>query len=97
MLSWKSTLVNEDMGSGYEGSRWWFEDECVGGKKVSFLTNEIYIGLGGLNRNSTMGLMHGPKAISEDPRSPLYFMPWVRVGLTRVAHKQSLQRTRQHS
>ena len=43
---------------------------------VSFPTNEIYDGLGGLNRNSTMGLMHGLKAIGEDPRSPLYFVPW---------------------
>ena len=49
----------------------------VGGEKVSFPTNEIYVGLGGLNRNSTMGLMHGPKAISEDPRNSLYFMPWL--------------------
>ena len=46
---------------------------CVRGEKVSFLTNEIYDGLGGLNRNSMMGLMHGPKAIGEDPRNPLYF------------------------
>ena len=46
----------------------------VGGEKVSFPTNEIYDGLGGLNRNSTMGLMHGPKVIDEDPRNPLYFM-----------------------
>ena len=35
----------------------------VGGEKVSFPTNEIYVGLGGLNRNSTMGLMHDLKAI----------------------------------
>ena len=48
----------------------------VEGEKVSFLTNEIYVGLRGLNRNSTMGLMHGPKAIGEDPRNLLYFMPW---------------------
>ena len=49
----------------------------VGGEKVSFPTNEIYVGLGGLNRSSTMGLMHGPKAIGEDPRNSLYFMPWL--------------------
>ena len=48
----------------------------VGGKKVFFPTNEIYVGLESLNRNSTMGLMHGPKAISEGPKNPLYFMPW---------------------
>ena len=48
----------------------------VGDKKVSFPTNEIYVGLGGLNRNSTIGLMHGPKAIGEDPKNSLYFMPW---------------------
>ena len=48
----------------------------VGGEKVSFPTNKIYVGLGGLNRNSTMGLMHGPKAIDENPRTPLYFIPW---------------------
>ena len=55
----------------------------VGGKKVSFPTNEIYVGLESLNQSSTMGLMHGPKAIGEDPkaigedpRNPLYFMPW---------------------
>ena len=48
----------------------------VGGEKVSFSTNEIYVGLGGLNRNSTIGLMHGPKAIGEDPKNSLYFMPW---------------------
>ena len=46
-------------------------------KKVSPLKNEIYVGLGGLNRNLTMGLMHGPKAIGEDPRNSLYFMPWL--------------------
>ena len=48
----------------------------VGGEKISFSTNEIYVGSGGLNQNSTMGLMHGSKAIGEDPRSPLYFMLW---------------------
>jgi len=48
----------------------------VGGEKVSFPTNEIYVGLGSLNRNSTIGLMYDPKAISEGPRNPLYFMPW---------------------
>ena len=48
----------------------------VGGEKVSFPTNEIYVGLGGLNRNSTMGLMHDLKAIGKDPRNPLCFMPW---------------------
>ena len=47
----------------------------VGGKKVSPPTNEIYVGLEGLNRNSTMGLMHGPKAIGEDTNNSLYFMP----------------------
>ena len=50
--------------------------EGVGGQKVSFPTNKIYVGSEGLNRNSTMGLMHGPKAISEDSKSPLYFIPW---------------------
>ena len=29
----------------------------------------------GLNQNSTMGLMHSPKAIGEDPKNSLYFMP----------------------
>ena len=48
----------------------------VGGEKVSFPTNKIYVGSEGLNRNSTMGLMHDPKAIGEDSRSPLYLMPW---------------------
>ena len=48
----------------------------VEGEKVSFLTNEIYVRLGGLNRNSTMGLMHGPKAVDEDQNNSLYFMPW---------------------
>ena len=48
----------------------------VEGKKVSFMTNKIYVGSGGLNRNSMMGLMYDPKAIGEDPRNPLYFMPW---------------------
>ena len=32
--------------------------------------------VGGLNRNSTMSLMHGPKAIGENPKNSLYFMPW---------------------
>ena len=45
-------------------------------EKVTFLTNKIYVGLEGLNRNLTMGLMRGPKAIGEDSRSPLYFIPW---------------------
>ena len=48
----------------------------VGDEKVSFSTNKIYVGLEGLNRNLTMGLMRGPKAIGEDSRSPLYFIPW---------------------
>ena len=48
----------------------------VGGEKISFPTNEIYVGSGGPNQNSTIGLMHGSKAIGEDPWSPLYFMPW---------------------
>ena len=48
----------------------------VGDKEVSPSKNEIYVGLGGLNRNSTMSLMHGPKAIGEDPKNSLYFMPW---------------------
>ena len=48
----------------------------VRGEKVFFSTNEIYVGLKSLNRNSTMGLMHGPKAIDEEPRNSLYFMPW---------------------
>ena len=61
----------------------------VGGEKVSFLTNDIYVGLGGLNRNSTMGLMHDPKAIGEGLRNPLYFMSEPRLRLTRIAHKQS--------
>ena len=47
----------------------------VGGEKVSPPTNEIYVGLEGLNRNSTMGLMHDPKAIGEDTNNSLYFMP----------------------
>ena len=58
---------------------YWFKVSdlvIVGGKKVSFPINEIYVGLKGLNRNSTMGLMHDPKAIGEDPRNLLYFMPW---------------------
>ena len=46
-----------------------------GTKKVSLPTNEIYVRLEGLNRNSTMGLMHGPKAIDKDPKNSLYFMP----------------------
>ena len=52
------------------------EVSVVGGEKVSFPTNEVYVGLGSLNRNSTMGLMHSPKAIGENSRNPLYFMPW---------------------
>ena len=53
-----------------------FKLHDVGGEKVSFLTNEIYVGLGGLNQNSMMGLMCSPKAIGEGPRNSLYFMPW---------------------
>ena len=49
---------------------------CVGGEKLSFPTNKIYVRLGGLNQNSIMSLMHGLKAIGEDLRNPLYFMPW---------------------
>ena len=45
-------------------------------EKVTFSTNKIYVGLEGLNRNLTMGLMRGPKVIGEDSRSPLYFIPW---------------------
>ena len=45
-------------------------------EKVTVSTNKIYVGLEGLNRNLTMGLMRGPKAIGEDSRSPLYFIPW---------------------
>ena len=26
-----------------------------------------------------MGLMHNPKAIGENPRNPLYFMPWAQI------------------
>jgi len=48
----------------------------VGGRKVFLPTNEIYVGLGGLDQNSTMGLKHGPKAISEDLKSLPFFMPW---------------------
>ena len=33
----------------------------------------------GLNQNLTMGLMHGPKAIGEDPKNSLYFMPWALI------------------
>ena len=51
-------------------------DISVGDKKVSSPTNKIYVWLGGLNRNSTIGLIHGPKAIGEDPKNSLYFMPW---------------------
>ena len=29
MLSWKSALVNEEIGSGHEGPRRWFEEECL--------------------------------------------------------------------
>ena len=54
----------------------WKALQSVGSEKVSFSINEIYDGLGGLNRNSTMGSMHSLKAIGEDPRNPLYFMPW---------------------
>ena len=52
----------------------------VEGEKIFLPTNKIYVGLGGLNRNLTMGSMHDPKAIGEDPRSPLYFMPWAKIG-----------------
>ena len=47
----------------------------AGGEKVFLPTNKIYW-VGGLNRNSKMGLMHGPKAIGEGPRNSQYFMPW---------------------
>ena len=47
----------------------------VGGEKVSPPTNEIYVGLEGLNRNSTIDLMHGSKAIGEDTKTSLHFMP----------------------
>ena len=48
-------------------------------------TNEIYVGLGGLDQNSTMGLKHGPKAIGEDLKSlPFFLCLGPRMGLTRV-------------
>ena len=60
------------------------------GQKVSFLTNEIYDGLGGLNQNFMMGLMHGPKAISKDQGVHYILCLGSILGLIRVAHKQSL-------
>ena len=51
--------------------------KVVGGEKVSFPTNEMYVRSGGLNWNSTMCLMHGSKTIGGDSRNLLYFMPWV--------------------
>ena len=55
----------------------------VGGEKVFLPTNECWAG--GLNRNSTMGLKHGPKAIGEVfEEFALFLYLGPRMGLTRV-------------
>ena len=54
----------------------------------------------GLDRNSTMGLKHGPKAIGETFENSPYFMPWAWVRTSkdyRMAQKCFLQQTRQHN